>query len=48
MKICLLSWEFPPRIVGGIARHVFGLAKALAEQGHEVGVVTLDFPGTLD
>ena len=27
MKVCLLSWEFPPRIVGGIARHVFGLAK---------------------
>ncbi len=48
MKICLLSWEFPPRIVGGIARHVFGLAKALAQEGNEVGVVTLDFPGTPD
>ncbi|UCE96963.1 MAG: glycosyltransferase family 4 protein [Candidatus Bathyarchaeota archaeon] len=46
MKICLLSWEFPPRIVGGIARHVYGLAKALAKHGHDVGVVTLDFPGT--
>ncbi len=48
MKICLLSWEFPPRIVGGIARHVFGLAKALAKDGHDVGVVTLDFPGAPD
>ena len=48
MRICLLSWEFPPRIVGGIARHVFGLAKALVKKGHEVGVVTLDFPGTPD
>jgi glycogen(starch) synthase len=48
MKICLLSWEFPPRIVGGIARHVFGLAQSLAEAGEEVGVVTLDFPGTPD
>ena len=48
MKICLLSWEFPPRIVGGIARHVFGLAKTLAELGHDVGVVTLDFPGVPD
>jgi len=48
MKICLLSWEFPPRIVGGIARHVFGLAKALAADGHDVGVVTLDFPGAPD
>ena len=48
MKIVLLSWEFPPRIVGGIARHVFGLANALARNGHEVGVVTLDFPGAPD
>jgi len=22
MKILVLTWEFPPRIVGGIARHV--------------------------
>lgn len=48
MKICLLSWEFPPRIVGGIARHVFGLARALAKSGNDVGVVTLDFPGAPD
>ncbi len=48
MKICLLSWEFPPRIVGGIARHVYGLAKALARSGNDVGVVTLDFPGVPD
>jgi glycosyltransferase involved in cell wall biosynthesis len=34
--------------VGGIARHVFGLAQALSEAGEEVGVVTLDFPGTPD
>jgi len=46
MKICMLSWEFPPRIVGGIARHCYGLAKALVHGGHEVHVVTLDFPGT--
>ena len=48
MNICLLSWELPPRIVGGIASHVMGLAKALAAQGHDVGVVTLDFPGAPD
>lgn len=46
VKVCLVSWEFPPRIVGGIARHVFGLAKALAKDGNDVSVVTLDFPGT--
>lgn len=48
MKICLLSWEFPPRIVGGIARHVYGLAKSLVTIGNDVGVVTLDFPGVPD
>jgi glycogen(starch) synthase len=48
MNVCLATWEFPPRIVGGIARHCNGLAKALAHNGHEVHVVTLDFPGTPD
>jgi glycosyltransferase involved in cell wall biosynthesis len=45
MKICMLTWEFPPRIVGGIARHCNGLAKALASLGHDIHVFTLDFPG---
>lgn len=44
----MLSWEFPPRIVGGISRHVFGLAKSLAKMKNEVVVVTLDFPGVPD
>ena len=42
----MLTWEFPPRIVGGIARHCLGLSKALAKNNHEVHVVTLEFPGT--
>jgi len=45
MKICMLTWEYPPRIVGGIARHCEGLAKALAKLGVETHIVTLDFPG---
>jgi len=45
MNICMLTWEYPPRIVGGIARHCFGLARALTRIGHSVYVVTLDFPG---
>jgi len=45
MKICMLTWEFPPRIVGGIARHCLGLAKALVKDNHDVHVFTLDFPG---
>jgi glycogen(starch) synthase len=46
MNVCIATWEFPPRIVGGIARHCDGLARALAHNSHEVHVVTLDFPGT--
>ena len=41
----MLTWEFPPRIVGGIARHCLGLSKALVKENHEVHLVTLDFPG---
>jgi len=40
----MLTWEFPPRIVGGIARHCYGLTRALVKLGHEVHVVTLEFP----
>jgi glycogen synthase len=36
----MLSWEFPPHIVGGLGKHVADLAPALAEQGLEVHVVT--------
>ena len=45
MNIGMLTWEYPPRIVGGIARHCHGLARALATLGHEVHIFTLDFPG---
>jgi len=45
MNICMLSWEYPPRIVGGISRHCQGLARALAKMGHTVYLITLDFPG---
>jgi len=41
----MLSWEYPPRIIGGLARHVEGLSSALTELGHELHVITLDFPG---
>jgi glycogen synthase len=45
MRIFMLSWEYPPRVIGGLARHAEGLSRALASLGHEVHVVTLDFPG---
>ncbi|MEM3011309.1 MAG: glycosyltransferase [Candidatus Bathyarchaeia archaeon] len=42
----MLTWEFPPRIIGGISSHVYGLSQALANRGIEVHVVTCDFPET--
>ncbi len=45
MNICIVTWEYSPRIVGGIARHCEGLAKALVKMGHSIDVITLDFPG---
>lgn len=36
----MLTWEYPPLIVGGLGRHVEALARALVAQGHEVQVVT--------
>ncbi|MCW8801928.1 MAG: glycosyltransferase family 4 protein [Candidatus Bathyarchaeota archaeon] len=45
MKIGTLTWEYPPRVVGGIARHCEGLGKALVKQKHDVHLFTLDFPG---
>ncbi len=40
----MLSWEFPPRIIGGISTHVYHLSKALAARGISVHVTTCDFP----
>lgn len=40
----MVSWEYPPLVVGGIAAHAQGLATALVHQGHEVVVFTLHHP----
>ena len=40
MKILMLTWEYPPRIVGGIARVVHDLSKRLIKDGHDVTVIT--------
>lgn len=40
MKILMLSWEYPPRVVGGIARVVHDLSHRLYQDGHDVTVVT--------
>ena len=36
----MLTWEYPPRIVGGIARVVYDLSHKLVKEGNEVTVVT--------
>ncbi len=40
MRILMLTWEYPPRIVGGIARVVHDLSHRLIKDGHDVTVVT--------
>ena len=40
VRVMLLSWEYPPVIVGGLGRHVHALATSLAAAGHQVTVVT--------
>ncbi len=39
-RVLILSWEYPPVIEGGLARHVRKLAEALARQGLGVDVLT--------
>ncbi len=45
LSVMMLTWEFPPRIIGGISPHVHYLSKSLVKNGVKVYVVTCDFPG---
>jgi glycogen synthase len=40
VRVLILSWEYPPLVVGGLGRHVESLARELVRAGHEVQVVT--------
>jgi len=42
----MLAWEYPPRIIGGLARVVWALSHELAELGLDVHVITADHPAT--
>jgi glycogen synthase len=44
----MLSWEYPPLAVGGVAAHVDGLAAALVRAGHEVVLLTRSHSSTPD
>ena len=40
MRILILSWEYPPLIEGGLARHVRKVSENLVCQGVDVHVLT--------
>lgn len=40
MQVLMLSWEFPPFSVGGLAQHVYELSRAMVEEGINVEVIT--------
>jgi len=40
VKILMVSWEYPPVVVGGLGRHVYQLATALAAAGHDIVVLS--------
>lgn len=44
-RVLMFSWEYPPRIIGGLARVVAELSRKICKQGWEVHVVTADHPG---
>jgi glycogen(starch) synthase len=40
VRVLILSWEYPPIVEGGLARHVRKLSEALVREGVEVHVLT--------
>lgn len=46
MKILMVSWEYPPVVIGGLGCHVYQLATALVADGHEVVVLSRRPTGT--
>ncbi len=45
MRVLVLSWEYPPHVVGGLGRHVADIVPALAELGITIHVVTPRWAG---
>ncbi len=48
MRVLMLSWEYPPKTVGGLAQHVYDLNTALNREGVEVHLLTCSAPGAAD
>ena len=38
--ILMLSWEYPPHIIGGLARHVHALSEELSKRNQQIHVLT--------
>ena len=48
MRVLMLSYEYPPEVIGGLGAAVSGLARALARQGIHVHVVSASTIGDSD
>ncbi|MDP4085221.1 MAG: glycosyltransferase family 4 protein [Bacillota bacterium] len=47
IKALMLSWEFPPNVVGGLSKHVDGLSRSLVQLGVQVHIITAYKEGLL-
>jgi glycogen(starch) synthase len=45
MRVLMLSWEYPPHVVGGLGKHVADLLPVLARHGVEVHLLTPRWAG---
>ena len=45
LRILMLAWEYPPHVIGGLARAVCDLSRQLASDCHTVHVITCQSPG---
>jgi len=45
LKVLMLSWEYPPRVIGGLATHVKHLTDELRDIGVEIVLLTCNYPG---
>jgi glycogen(starch) synthase len=46
MRVLIVSWEYPPVVIGGLGRHVHALARRLVAAGHQVRVLSRQPAGT--
>lgn len=48
IRVLMLSWEYPPRVIGGLATHVKHLTDELRDIGVEIVLLTCNHPGAPD